>query len=88
MQVVCNQEPCGDPISSSSKISKVSLNSHHFVSLNNGIYTIHFSNPGNYEVFAINSIGQVMAHRSTNGVADIQFNRLPKGKYFFKVNTQ
>lgn len=85
---VCNQEPCGDSISSSSKIPKVSLNSHHSVLLDNGVYTVHFNKPGNYEVFAINSIGQVMARRSTNGVADIQFNRLPKGKYFFKVNTQ
>jgi hypothetical protein len=85
MQVVCNQEPCGDPVSSSSKNSKVSLNIHHSVSINNGIYTIHFNKPGNYEVYAINPIGQLMAHRSTNGTNDVQFKELPKGNYIFKT---
>ena len=120
MQVVCNQEPCGDPISSSSAPSTSSTSSANSsgtaetpsssasgkaassssgktaivaapisvrstVSLSGGIYTIHFDKPGNYEVFAFNTLGQLMARRSANGTADVQFSNLPKGKYIFRV---
>ena len=65
-------------------IAAVPLNVHSSISLNGGIYTVHFDKPGNYEVFAFNPIGQLMAHRSANGTADVQFSNLPKGKYIFK----
>ena len=65
-------------------IAAVPLNVHSSISLNGGVYTVHFDKPGNYEVFAFNPIGQLMAHRSANGTADVQFSNLPKGKYIFK----
>ena len=65
-------------------IAAVPLNVHSSISLNGGVYTVHFDKPGNYEVFAFNPIGQLMARRSANGTADVQFSNLPKGKYIFK----
>ena len=92
-EIVCNQEPCG-PISSSGKVIESSsgaaaitaspLNVHSSISINDGVYTIHFDKSGSYEVFAFNPIGQLMARRSANGTADVQFSDLPKGKYIFK----
>ena len=83
--IVCNQEPCG-PSSSSGKtaLAATPLNIHSSISLNGRIYTVHFDKPGNYEVFAFNPVGQLMAHRSANGTTDVQFSGLPKGKYIFK----
>ena len=66
-------------------ITAAPLNVHSSISLNNGVYTVHFDKPGNYEVFAFNTIGQLMARRSANGTADVQFSNLPKGKYIFRV---
>ena len=60
------------------------LNVHSSISINGGVYTVHFDKPGNYEVFAFNPIGQLMARRSANGTANVQFSDLPKGKYIFK----
>ena len=65
-------------------ITAAPFNAHSSISLNSGVYTIHFDKPGNYEVFAFNPIGQLMARRSTNGATDAQFSNLPKGKYIFK----
>lgn len=83
--IVCNQAPCG-PISSSgmTTLAVAPLNIHSSISLNGRIYTVHFDKPGNYEVFAFNPVGQLMAHRSANGTTDVQFSGLPKGKYIFK----
>ena len=99
-EIVCNQEPCGPVSSNSAKaesstssaaapsdrtaIAAAPLNVHSSVSLNGGVYTVHFDKPGNYEVFAFNTIGQLMARRAANGTTDVQFSSLPKGKYIFK----
>ena len=84
---VCNQAPC-NPISGlvANKAAPAAnpLNPHSSVSFNGGVYTVHFDNPGNYEVFAFNPMGQLMARRSTNGTTDVRFSNLPKGKYIFK----
>ena len=70
--------------SGAAAITASPLNVHSSISINDGVYTIHFDKSGRYEVFAFNPIGQLMARRSANGTADVQFFDLPKGKYIFK----
>ena len=70
--------------SGAAAITASPLNVHSSISINNGVYTIHFDKSGSYEVFAFNPIGQLMARRSANGTANVQFSDLPKGKYIFK----
>ncbi len=70
--------------SGAAAITASPLNVHSSISINDGVYTIHFDKSGSYEVFAFNPIGQLMARRSANGTADVQFSDLPKGKYIFK----
>ncbi|MBR2197958.1 MAG: family 43 glycosylhydrolase [Fibrobacter sp.] len=86
-EIVCNQAPC-NPISGlvANKAAPAAdpLNLHSSVSFNGSVYTVHFDNPGNYEVFAFNPMGQLMDRRSTNGTTDVRFSNLPKGKYIFK----
>jgi arabinan endo-1,5-alpha-L-arabinosidase len=77
-------------VSSSSEISTAlaqakSLKTGYKLTANALGYTLHFDRPGNYEVFVMNPMGQLMARKTVRMESEVSLQGLPKGKYVFKV---
>ena len=77
-------------VSSSSEISTAlaqakSLKTGYKLTANALGYTFHFDRPGNYEVFVMNPMGQLMARKTVRMESEVSLQGLPKGKYVFKV---
>ena len=47
-------------------------------------YTLRFDRPGNYNVYVMNPMGQLMARKVTHMESEVQM-QLPKGVYIFRV---
>jgi len=97
VQIVC-EEPCEDPQSSSSSTDITSSSSGttsiaHAVPMVSGYtisrdgagYTLRFDRPGNYNVYVLNPMGQLMARKVTHMDSEVQMHELPKGNYIFRV---
>ena len=101
MRVVCNQEPCGESsnsgVSSSGAVDGSSSSSTALMARVNPAvrgysvvrdgagYTLRFDRPGNYNVYVLNTMGQLMAHKVTHMDSEVQMHELPKGNYLFRV---
>ncbi len=48
-------------------------------------YTVRFDRPGDYHVFVMNSMGQLMARKVVRMGSEVQIQGLPKGNYLFKI---
>jgi arabinan endo-1,5-alpha-L-arabinosidase len=48
-------------------------------------YAVRFDRPGNYHVFVMNSMGQLMARKVVRMGSEVQIQGLPKGNYLFKI---
>ena len=48
-------------------------------------YTVHFDNPGNYDVYILNPMGQLLTHKVVRMESEVQMQGLPKGNYIFRV---
>ena len=48
-------------------------------------YTFHFDRPGNYEIFVMNPMGQLMARKTVRMESEVSLQGLSKGKYIFKL---
>lgn len=59
--------------------------SGYTVMRNGGSYTLRFDRPGNYNIYVMNTMGQLMARKVTYNETEVQLQSLPKGNYIFKV---
>lgn len=66
------------------KASPVARLGYSVQRLENG-YSIRFENTGNYSLYVLNSMGQVVTRKSVNMGAEIRIEGLPKGNYLFRV---
>ncbi len=55
------------------------------VTRNGNSYTIHFNKVGNYNLYVLNSMGQVVSRKAVGMKSEVQIHNLPKGNYVFRV---
>ena len=92
---VCNNEPCEESSSSTDITSSssgttsiahaVPMVSGYTISRDGAGYTLRFDRPGNYNVYVLNPMGQLMARKVTHMNSEVQMHELPKGNYIFRV---
>ena len=65
---------------------KVSAPKLGYTVMHNGNgYTVHFNKVGNYNLYVLNSMGQVVTRRSVGMQSEVQIDNLPKANYVFRV---
>lgn len=48
-------------------------------------YTIRFNKVGNYNLYVLNSMGQIVVRKNVGMQSEVQIENLPKGNYVFRV---
>ena len=100
-EIECDSEPCGESSnsgvlssgavdgsssSSTALMARVNPAVRGYSVVRDGAgYTLRFDRPGNYDVYVLNTMGQLMAHKVTHMDSEVQMHELPKGNFLFRV---
>lgn len=62
-----------------------SVRPNYSVIRNGNGYTIRFNKVGNYNLYVLNSMGQIVTRKTVGMQSEVQIENLPKGNYVFRV---